>query len=70
MLDEHYAWFIRLPLIRIKRGSLSGDKVVFEKATGTHKELEALPVHGAIVSFIYGTAEAFLNNQIGDSALK
>ena len=66
MLEEHYTWFVRLPLIHIKRGSLSDDEVVFEKATGTHKELEALPVHGtgAIVSFIYSTAEAFLNNQI------
>ena len=70
MLEEHYTWFVRLPLIHIKRGSLSDDEVVFEKATGTHKELEALPVHGAIVSFIYSIAEAFLNNQIGDSVFK
>ena len=70
MLVGNCTWFIRLPLIHIKKGSLSDDEVVFEKATGTDKDIVALPVHGAIASFIYSIAEAFFNNQIRDSVFK
>ena len=58
MREEHYMWFIRLPVIHIKRGSVSDDKVVFEMATGTHKGREALPVHRPDVNFIYGRVGA------------